>query len=77
MLPVQRKLNPLCLWAGPASDSQEQLDQPAKRRKFGKDPTVNTSFLPDKERDELARLERERLKQEWIAEQEVIKSMHA
>jgi len=38
-----------------------------------KDPTVDTSFLPDRERDEKERQERLRLKLEWLAEQERIK----
>jgi protein FAM50 len=44
------------------------LPPPAKR--ISKDPSVDTSFLPDRERDERERLERLRLKQEWLAEQE-------
>lgn len=40
-----------------------------------KDPTVDTSFLPDKERDEREREERLRLKREWLENQEKIKSM--
>ncbi len=43
-------------------------------KKLGKDPTVDTSFLPDKEREEREAQERERLKREWLEEQERIKS---
>lgn len=39
-----------------------------------KDPTVDTSFLPDKERDEREREERLRLKRQWLETQERIKS---
>jgi len=42
-------------------------------KKSRKDPTVDTSFLPDKFREEEAKRERERLKSEWIAEQERMK----
>ncbi|EGC33207.1 hypothetical protein DICPUDRAFT_37066, partial [Dictyostelium purpureum] len=45
-----------------------------KVRFFGKDPTVNTDFLPDIEREEEERLERERLAKEWLEKQEVIKA---
>jgi len=45
-----------------------------RHRKFGKDPKVNTAFLPDKEREEMEAKERQRLAEEWSAEQEKIKS---
>ncbi|CDF36028.1 unnamed protein product [Chondrus crispus] len=47
---------------------------PPKRRKLGKSPGVDTSFLPDREREINEQRERERLKQDWINEQEAIKS---
>ena len=40
----------------------------------GKDPTVETSFLPDRDRERTERLERERLKQEWAEKQERLKA---
>lgn len=43
-----------------------------KKRKM-KDPTVETAFLPDRERDQAMDAEKERLKQEWIATQEEVK----
>lgn len=46
---------------------------PAKKRRLKKDPTVDTSFLPDKDREEKERALRESLKQEWIDQQEAIK----
>jgi len=46
----------------------------APLKKLGKDPSVDTSFLPDKEREEREVQERERLKREWLEEQERIKS---
>lgn len=39
-----------------------------------KNPEVDTSFLPDREREERERQEREALRQEWVAQQEKIKS---
>ncbi|KAL4317982.1 hypothetical protein GQ457_18G017970 [Hibiscus cannabinus] len=44
------------------------------RGKFGKDPTVETSFLPDSEREAEERVEREILRKQWIVEQELIKN---
>ncbi|XP_019163386.1 PREDICTED: protein XAP5 CIRCADIAN TIMEKEEPER-like [Ipomoea nil] len=44
------------------------------RRKFGKDPTVETSFLPDSEREAEEQAERERLKKQWFREQQLIKN---
>ncbi|KAN0076930.1 XAP5, circadian clock regulator domain containing protein [Tylopilus felleus] len=45
-----------------------------KRGKFGKNPNVDTSFLPDREREEEERRERERLRQEWLRKQEELKA---
>jgi protein FAM50 len=47
--------------------------EPPAAKKIMKDPSVDTSFLPDRERDEREREERLKLKKEWIAEQERIK----
>lgn len=55
-----------------AKTENESGSAPMKR--LGKDPTVDTSFLPDKEREEREAQERERLKREWLVEQERIKS---
>ncbi|KAL8096818.1 protein XAP5 CIRCADIAN TIMEKEEPER isoform X1 [Apium graveolens] len=43
-------------------------------RGFGKDPTVETSFLPDSEREAEEQAERERLRKQWLREQEHIKN---
>lgn len=43
-------------------------------KKFGKDPTVETSFLPDSEREAEEQAERERLRKQWLREQEQIKN---
>ncbi|XP_065830218.1 protein FAM50A-like isoform X2 [Oscarella lobularis] len=53
---------------------EEDYELPTKKKKVGKDPSVDTSFLPDRDRDELERLERERLRQEWETEQEKLKN---
>ena len=60
------------------SSSKEEEDEfpddpPAKRGKFRKNPHVDTSFLPDREREEAERKERERLRLEWLEKQEAIK----
>jgi len=47
---------------------------PAKRPKTRKNPTVDTSFLPDREREEQERKEREILRQEWLTKQEELKA---
>ncbi|KAG0307989.1 hypothetical protein BGZ98_009288 [Dissophora globulifera] len=46
---------------------------PFKKSKFGKDPNIDTSFLPDREREEKERMAREELRQEWLRKQEEIK----
>ena len=48
-------------------------DSPPKKR-FAKNPGVDTSFLPDREREERERIEREELRKEWLAEQERVKA---
>ncbi|CAO3613554.1 unnamed protein product [Mucor fragilis] len=49
-------------------------DKQVKKRRMLKDPTIDTSFLPDREREEKERIEREQLRREWIAKQEEIKN---
>lgn len=48
-------------------------DRPIKRAKSRKNPNVDTSFLPDREREEAERREREELRQEWLRKQEEMK----
>lgn len=43
-------------------------------KKSMKDPSVDTSFLPDAEREREMALKKEQLKQEWLEQQEVIKN---
>lgn len=47
---------------------------PVKKAKLSKNPNVDTSFLPDREREEAERKERERLRLEWLETQETIKA---
>ncbi|KAI1795923.1 XAP5-domain-containing protein [Ganoderma leucocontextum] len=44
-----------------------------KKSKSRKNPEVDTSFLPDREREEAERREREELRQEWLRKQEDLK----
>ncbi|KAI9570467.1 XAP5, circadian clock regulator-domain-containing protein [Boletus coccyginus] len=52
----------------------ENGEPAVKRTKFGKNPNVDTSFLPDRDREEEERRERERLRQEWLRRQEELKT---
>lgn len=51
----------------------EEDDNPSKRVKTRKNPNVDTSFLPDRDREEAERREREELRQEWLRKQEEMK----
>jgi protein FAM50 len=44
-----------------------------QRKKFRKNPAVDTSFLPDREREEAERRQREELRQEWLKRQDETK----
>ncbi|GAA6000680.1 hypothetical protein JCM10207_004606 [Rhodosporidiobolus poonsookiae] len=46
---------------------------PAKKAKLGKNPTVDTHFLPDREREEAERKERDELRKKWLKMQEDMK----
>ncbi|KAB5596437.1 XAP-5-like protein [Ceratobasidium theobromae] len=52
----------------------EAEEPPVKRNKVNKNPTVDTSFLPDREREENERRTREELRQEWLRKQEELKA---
>lgn len=54
------------------SFDDEEDTQPTKR--LSKNPDVDTSFLPDRYREEEERLDRENLRKQWLAEQERIKN---
>ncbi len=45
-----------------------------QRKKFRKNPAVDTSFLPDRDREEAERRQREELRQEWLKRQEEMKT---
>ncbi|KAI0306332.1 XAP5, circadian clock regulator-domain-containing protein [Multifurca ochricompacta] len=49
------------------------VESQLQRKKSRKNPTVDTSFLPDREREETERREREQLRQEWLKRQEDMK----
>lgn len=61
-------------------DGDEDMDDleedyfPVKKKKLGKNPDVDTSFLPDRDREEEENRLREELRQEWERKQEKIKS---
>ncbi|XP_020831276.1 protein FAM50A isoform X5 [Phascolarctos cinereus] len=55
-------------------EDREREEIPSKKRKLGKNPDVDTSFLPDRDREEEENRLREELRQEWEAKQEKIKS---
>ncbi|CAI0438379.1 unnamed protein product [Linum tenue] len=54
--------------------AEEPVPNKLARGKFGKDPTVETSFLPDSEREAEEQAEREVLRKQWVREQEQIKN---
>ncbi|KAG0348998.1 hypothetical protein BG004_002856 [Podila humilis] len=57
-----------------SNEQEETRSRPVfKKSKFGKDPNIDTSFLPDREREEEERKFREELRQEWLRKQEEIK----
>ena len=56
-----------------ATNGEDDNEPPVKRNKLKKNPNVDTSFLPDREREEAERKERERLRLEWLTNQEQIK----
>ncbi|KAI0988984.1 hypothetical protein GJ496_007710 [Pomphorhynchus laevis] len=56
------------------SDDLQNTGDTKKKKRFGKNPDVDTSFLPDRDREEAERILREKLKQEWIKRQEEIKA---
>ena len=55
-------------------DEDEEQEVIPKRKRFGKDLTVDTSFLPDDGKDEREREEREALRQEWLLQQDKLKN---
>ncbi|KAJ3916838.1 XAP5, circadian clock regulator-domain-containing protein [Lentinula edodes] len=56
------------------ADGDGDDERAKKRSKFRKNPNVDTSFLPDREREEAERKERERPRQEFLRKQEELKN---
>mmetsp|Transcript_12198 Transcript_12198/g.28721 ORF Transcript_12198/g.28721 Transcript_12198/m.28721 type:complete len:373 (+) Transcript_12198:141-1259(+) len=61
-----------------AGDADEFDDEPSDEetnagKTIVKNHEVDTSFLPDKEREQRAKMERERLQKEWLERQETMK----
>ena len=56
-------------------ENGEQKDEEVTEKKIAtlKNPNVDTSFLPDRRREKELELQREKLKKEWLEEQERIK----
>ena len=57
------------------SQCRKRKTESAPRKKIGKNPNVDTSFLPDKERDEELQRQKEKARVEWLDEQERIKGI--
>ncbi|PRP88662.1 hypothetical protein PROFUN_02758 [Planoprotostelium fungivorum] len=55
-------------------EDEEEDENSRKKRKMLKNPDAHTEFLPDKDREENDKAEREKLIAEWKAEQEKIKN---
>ncbi|XP_014117330.1 PREDICTED: protein FAM50A, partial [Pseudopodoces humilis] len=72
---AQRKISSLSFSLG---DEEEEEDgeeaEGGAGGKLGKNPDVDTSFLPDRDREEEENRLREELRQEWEAKQEKIKN---
>jgi len=58
-----------------SEDSDDGAKKMEKRKKkFGKNPDVDTSFLPDRDREDEDNMMREKLRQEWVERQEKMKA---
>ena len=55
-------------------DEEEEEEEALCKKRFGKNPDVDTSFLPDVERDEEENKLREQLRQEWETRQATLKA---
>jgi len=53
-----------------AEDAGDEVGSSSKRPKLIKNPSVDTSFLPDRDREENERRMREDLRQKWLKDQE-------
>ncbi|XP_003417909.1 protein FAM50B [Loxodonta africana] len=59
---------------GAGEQGPERADVTQKRKNLGKNPDVDTSFLPDRDREEEENRLREELRKEWEAQREKVKS---
>jgi protein FAM50 len=59
-----------------AADDNDHLDEHknAKKARITKNPEVDTTFLPDRDREEEEKRLREQLRQEWVEKQETLKN---
>ncbi|CAL1533731.1 unnamed protein product [Lymnaea stagnalis] len=55
-------------------ETLEERKERKRKKRLGMNPAVDTSFLPDRDRDEEENKLRELLRQEWVATQERIKN---
>ncbi|GAU95443.1 hypothetical protein RvY_07059 [Ramazzottius varieornatus] len=76
----QRDSSKLSFAVDDGEDEEEEAQSEAsgesyerKRRRIGMDPSVDTSFLPDKDKEDEEKRLREQLRVEWVAKQEVLK----
>lgn len=58
---------------GDEQQPQQQQEGRDHKKKVAKNPDVDTSHLPDRERDAALQQQRQALREEWLAEQEAIK----
>lgn len=58
---------------GAAAERARAAAAPTRRKNLGKNPDVDTSFLPDRDREEEENRLREELRQEWEAKREQVK----
>ncbi|KAJ8309316.1 hypothetical protein KUTeg_014190 [Tegillarca granosa] len=54
-------------------EEEETFEDKKKKKRLGKNPDVDTSFLPDRDREEEENKMREQLRQEWVLKQEKLK----
>uniref|UniRef100_A0A914I867 Protein FAM50 homolog n=1 Tax=Globodera rostochiensis TaxID=31243 RepID=A0A914I867_GLORO len=69
----ERAVQKRVLSFGAFDDDDDEEDEgliPITKKRLGMDPTVDTSFLPDRERDDQLQRERERIAREWQEMQE-------
>jgi protein FAM50 len=69
----RRKLSATLSFGGDDDEEQEIAIRPRAKKSL-KDPTVDTSFLPDADRERKIALKREELKKEWLEQQERVKN---